>query len=279
MGRAVPDLVPNPRDPRLSPDGQRLLLVTGAGSDGDLWNYDLLGRPPIPLALANNNILPAWSPDARRVAFLAFRGGGLMTVASDGSDRIPQPLRADDLAPLAWSASDELVLWETGGDILATPATPTGEVRSLVASEANETKAALSPDGRWLAYGSNRTGADEIWVQAYPAGAPQRVSSNGGHEPRWSADGRELFYRQGNAVFAVAVEAGAELSFAAPRLLFSGPYFFTLTPGTMSYDVGPDGRFLMILPGNEDAAAAPASIVVVPNFGEELKRRVPPSAR
>ena len=105
----------------------------------------------------------------------------------------------------------------------------------------------------------------------------QRVSSNGGHEPLWSADGRELFYLLGNSVMAVAVTPGPEFSFTAPRTLFSGPYLQDTSAGTRTYDVARDGRFLMILPAGENAAGAPASIVVVQNFGEELKRRVRPS--
>jgi Tol biopolymer transport system component len=278
LGRAIAEPVTNPRDPRVSPNGERLLLVTGPDSAGDLWSYDLRGRPPIPLTLTGNNILPIWSPDGRRVAFLAFRSGGLMTLASDGTEGTPQPLRAQDWAPIAWLPSGELILWDIEGDIIATPAAPTGQARDVVASGATENDAALSRDGRWLAYVSNRTGADEIWVQAYPEGVPQRVSRNGGHEPRWSADGRELFYRQSNALMAVAVEAGTEFSFTAPRMLFSGSYFHDLTAGIMSYDVAPDGRFVMIQRGN-DAAATPTSIVVVQNLGEELERRAQPSRR
>jgi Tol biopolymer transport system component len=278
-GRAVPETVVNPRDPRLSPDGERLLLVTGSDSDGDLWSYDLRGRPPIPLALPSNNMLPAWSPDGRQVAFLAYGGGGLMSLAADGSERAPRILRAGDLAPVAWSTAGELILWRVGGDLLATPATPQGELRDVVSSDANENDAALSRDGRWLAYRSDRTGQDEIWVQGYPDGVAQRVSRNGGHEPLWSADGRELFYLLGNSVMAVDVTTtGNEFSFSAPRTLFSGPYRQDTSAGTRTYDIA-DGRLLMILPAEVNDAALPASIVVVQNFGEELKQRVRPSGQ
>ena len=106
-----------------------------------------------------------------------------------------------------------------------------------------------------------------------------RVSSNTGYEPLWSADGRELFYRQDAAVMAVAVETGNEFSFAAPKPLFSGPYLQRPNQGARGYDVARDGRFLMILTGDENRTAAPASIVVVQNFGEELKQRVRPSGK
>jgi hypothetical protein len=140
----------------------------------------------------------------------------------------------------------------------------------------------LSPNGRWLAYVSHRTGREEIWVQGYPDGAPVRVSSNGGHEPLWSADGRELFYRQGDPIMAVGVDADAstEFSFTAPQRLFVSSSVVRNGPGSRSYDVARDGRFLMIM-SNETAAAAAAagSIVVVQNFAEEVKQRVRPTGR
>ena len=160
---------------------------------------------------------------------------------------------------------------------MAGPPVPEAKLRNVVATDSAEYDPALSPNGRWLAYVSNRTGQNEIWVQAYPEGVPVRVSGAGGYEPLWSADGRELFYRQGNAMMAVAVETAAEFSFAAPRMLFTGPYVQHPGPGAGAYDVARDGRFLMILPGDENAEATPASIVVVQNFAEELKRRVQPS--
>jgi Tol biopolymer transport system component len=274
-GRAVGELVTNPRDPRLSPDGQRLLLVTGPENDGDLWSYDLRGRPPIPLALPNDNRFGVWSPDGRQVAFLSFGGGGLMALASDGSERVARPLRpnAETMAPYLWSAADELILSRINGDIVAVAATPASEMRDVVASDSGEGDPALSPDGRWLAYVSNRTGLGEVWVQRYPDGVPVRVSSTGGYEPLWSADGRELFFRDGEAMMAVAVETGDEFSFAAPRALFSGPYIQRAAPTARAYDVASDGRFLMILPSEENRTAAPSSIVVVQNFGEEIRQR------
>jgi hypothetical protein len=202
-----------------------------------------------------------------------------MTLAADGSERAPRPLRTGVFWPQAWSAASELILGSAIGDIAAMTATSAGELRNIVASDSAENDPALSPDGRWLAYVSNRTGQGEVWVQEYPDGVPVRVSSGGGYEPRWSPDGRELFYRQGNAVLAVVVEAGAEFSFATPQRLFSGPYDQRPGPGARGYDVARDGRFIMILPGNETAATTPASIVVVQNFAEEIRQRVRPSAQ
>jgi Tol biopolymer transport system component len=276
VGRAVSGLVENPHDPVLSPEGTRLLLVTGGG---DLWSYDLGGRPPLPLALGDNAVSSVWSPDGKRVAFASVRGqtADVFTLPADGSVLMPQPLRAGIGWPKVWSAAGELILTTTllDADIAAVPVAAAGEPRKVVASEYAEYDPALSPDGRWLAYVSTRTGQSEIWVQGYPAGVPLRVSTHGGFEPQWSADGHELFYLQDNAMWAVAVETEHDFSFAAPTRLFSGPYAFLQEPWASSYAVARDGRFLMIEPAPTESGAPPANIVVVQNWTEELKKRVP----
>jgi Tol biopolymer transport system component len=279
--RAIAEPVENARDPRLSPDGTRLVLTTGVGNDGDVWVYDLGGRPPIPLAVVGDNRNAIWSPDSAQVAFVRPGASGttLYTTRADGSVLDPQPLRADLVGvPAVWSSAGELLFLNPRAgtpDILATPAAAEGEVRDVVVTDDAEFDPALTPNGRWLAYMSNRTGVLEVWVKGYPNGVPVRISRNGGYEPRWSADGSELFYLQGTAMIAVPVETEEEFSFGAPTQLFSEPYFTAQGPFTRSYDVARDGRFLMIeLPGTGDASVL-SSIVVVENWTEELKQRVP----
>ena len=176
--------------------------------------------------MPNDNRFPVWSPDGKRVAFLSREPCTGVADAADGSALTPQPLH------VAASGAARLVRRRRVDSCVVCRRRPGhrrdagsgngGEVRKVVASEFIEFDPALSPNGRWLAYVSNRTGQHEIWVQGYPDGVPVRVSSNGGYEPLWSADGRELFYRQGLAMMAVAVETGAEFSFATPKQLFSG---------------------------------------------------------
>ena len=122
---------------------------------------------------------------------------------------------------------------------------------------------ALSPDGRWLAYVSGTTGPPEVWVQAFPgAENPVRVSSRGGVEPVWARDGRELYYLEGNKLMAVAVDTGSEFNFKPPVLLFE--YRYQRSGQPPSYDVGPDGRFLVIKPSN----AASSAITVISNWAQ-----------
>jgi serine/threonine-protein kinase len=133
-----------------------------------------------------------------------------------------------------------------------------------------EVFAALSPDGRWLAFVTDAAGRYEVYVvPAAGKGDRQQISTEGGEEPRWSARGDELFYRNGQKWMAVPVATGAAFTAGRPRMLFEGP--FPNVPG-YSYDVRPDGqRFLM---AREATTGNPTEIRVILNWFEDLKQRV-----
>ena len=278
-GRAVGELIESPHSPRLSPDGTHIVASRGAFASSTLWSYDLRGRPPIPIGTGTGLELPVWSADGQEIAFTTAGTGYLFTVRADGSTLAQQPLRGERIfgVPSYWSTTGELFLVAIALDIQVVSTKADTPVRDLIVTEYQEYDPALSPDGHWLAYVSNRSGAAEVWVQAYPEGTAVRVSARGGYEPRWSADGKELFYLQDTAMMAVRVQPGNDFSFAAPVELFRGGY--TVFPDAFigSYDVAQDGRFLMIQQ-DEDARvrSGSASIVVVQNWTEELKRLVPP---
>ncbi len=139
----------------------------------------------------------------------------------------------------------------------------------------NESVPRFSPDGRWLAYISDESGRYEIYVQPYPGpGGKWQISTEGGTEPAWNPNGRELFYRSGDKMMAVDIATQPSFAASKPRVLFEGRY--EPTPATFpNYDVSRDGqRFLMLKP-SEAGEAAPTQINVVLNWFEELKRRVP----
>jgi serine/threonine-protein kinase len=133
----------------------------------------------------------------------------------------------------------------------------------------------FSPDGRWLAYLSNESGRFEIYVQPYPGpGGKWQISTEGGTEPVWNPNGRELFYRSGDKMFAVDVATQPGFSAGKPRMLFEGKY--EPAPATFpNYDVSADGQHFLMLKLMEQAEEAPTQINVVLNWFEELKRRVP----
>lgn len=135
--------------------------------------------------------------------------------------------------------------------------------------------AQFSPDGRSLAYISDRTGRFEVYVQSFPdAGEVRQISNDGGTEPVWAPSGRELFFRHGEKMMVVDVTAAPAFSTSRPRVLFEVRYEVScLVPGMRFYDVSPDGqRFLMV---KGDTQAAPRQLRLVVNWFEELKAKVP----
>jgi Tol biopolymer transport system component len=261
----------------LSADDRRLVLTVGPPDKRALWLYDLGGRPPIPLVTEGSDArLAIWSPEGGRVAYVARRGNAYdaFITAADGSGRGSEAVVTDVSGVEGWSADDELILFSTAagsGDVVAVSLRGDRAARNVVATRDAEGSAAFSPDGRWLAYATNRTGAFELWARRYPDGIPLRVSETGGSEPIWSRDGSELFYRRGTAMMSVAVDPEAQNPFQTPSLLFDGAYIAAQNPTERSYDVAADGRFLMLQTPGADTAQS-ATIVVIQNWMGEIER-------
>jgi serine/threonine protein kinase len=276
QGRVIQDSLPEPQNPRLAPDGKRLALML----EGNLWVYDLTGRPPVKLTFDGQNDLPLWTPDGRRVVYASGASPTrLLSISSSGiGNETPQPESPmGHYHPHGWSADGrELIAVlssysPTNWDILRIPLHDKENVQPILRTVSVEgiTGAALSPDGRWLAYTSNVTGRLEVWVQPYLGrGDPVRVSPNGGADPVWANSGRELFYLEGRTMMAVVpVGAGPTFDFKGPTPLFTSMYLHP-QGSPLSYDVAADGRFLMLK--RVDTATGPAPINVVLNWATGL---------
>ncbi|HEV2201801.1 MAG TPA: protein kinase [Bryobacteraceae bacterium] len=257
------------RELSLSPDGTKTVVRHGYA----LWIHDLQRGTHTPLTSGNgNNLLPLWSRDGTRIIFSSNRGGDwdLYSQPADGSRPAEALLkRPYDQYPLSILADGTLLYVEThpktGRDlwILA----PDGKTSPLRVTPFNEMDAQFSPDAgagprRWVAYSSDESGRAEIYVQSYPGGTNRiPISMGGGMLPKWSRDGKELFYVTGDAVVAVAVRPDG--SFGAPRRLFDRPGFYINTL-LHEYDVSPDGkRFLMI---QRDPGSVPRQLNVILNW-------------
>lgn len=267
--------------PTVSPDG-RFVAVTRlveAGRD-ELWLYDLTNGTSARLSAASSvSNLPLWSPDGDRILFNSLQSPpGLYSVPRDLSDtaHLVLPRTEHILVPGSFSSDGLLLAYtelndRTLGD-LWTLSLEDGSRIPFVRTPANERAPMLSKDDRWLAYASDESGRDEIYVRAYPGpGPPIQVSTDGGREPVWSSDGTELFYRHGDAMMAVPVEIDRTFAAGQPVELFEGRYAAEYR-GAPHYDVGPDGRFLMV---ELEAPSEPVRLDVVVNWFEEVKRLVP----
>jgi serine/threonine-protein kinase len=270
----------------ISPDGTQLAIKINTDAGEDIW-VKQLDRGPLSRLTFDEGIdrRPRWSADGRSIMFTSQRGENtdLYVKAADGTGPaevlldLERPIQEIQRAP-----DDSWFVLRLGGtqggtgqrDLVGLHRGDTTTV-PIAAEPYDEKGAALSSDGRWLAYESNETGRNEIYVRPFPNARDGKwqVSTNGGINPRWAHTGRELFFIDGDGNMAVAevdtrgafrVGTRQTLFSTNERNIFSGQNY-------TSWDVSPDDqRFLMVQLGG-DAAAAPAELIVVENWFEELK--------
>jgi hypothetical protein len=276
--------------PRLSPDGTRVALeVRDQGND--IWVWDFL-RETLTRVTFDPGIdwAPAWTPNGSLV-FGSQRGGGrsLFMQAGDGSGAIERLTQSGNTQlPSAVSPDGKHVIFGEGSvattrDVMMLTLDKDHRVQPLVQTPFFEENGEISPDGRWLAYQSNDSGQLQISVRRFPDVNNGQWQVSTGSQPLWARNGEELFYLAPNgALMAVRVEPGATWRATAPTTVLNGQFFGSSpVPGapvlSRTYDASPDGkRFLRIKEaGVAGPAAALASIVVVENWLEELKRLVP----
>ena len=236
--------------PRLSRD-DRTIAVTIGSDRTEVWAYDVAGTRFEQVTFSGGSS-PEWG-SGRRLVFAASRGGppNIFAKASETAGVEERMTNASSPhVPHAVTADGGVVFVQNdagGRDISVVG--PDHSVQPLLATSANEYSPALSPDGEWLAYVSDRSGSPEVYVGPFadPSRAVQ-VSTAGGSEPRWRRDGGELYFRTGPSMMAAAVRTRPALAVQAPRELFSGPYEADAS-GRPAYDVSLDGsRFLMVRP-------------------------------
>jgi Tol biopolymer transport system component len=273
--------------PSLSRDGKHIAVVIGDPlRQSDIWILDLEQNTVRQLTYSRageNAAAPLWTPDGKRIIYASgTHGRSLYWKARDGNSPAELLFNGDLIDPSA------------PGIIFATSCSPDGRflifqrgdlrhfdlwVLTLFGehkasplfdeSEVTRTYPQISPDGRQLAYTSDETGREEVYVQPFPVrGDKQQVSVGGGEEPRWSSDGRQLFFRHGDRLMAVDVPTKATFKLEGAHLLFEGPYarsdFWT------NYDVAVDGhRFVMLK--EEDEARTTQVLRVVLNWTDELE--------
>jgi Tol biopolymer transport system component len=263
--------------PALSPDGRRVAVtVAERVGTGHIWVKELDRGPAH--KLEGTGASPTWSPNGDSIAFSSSQG--MMRGPVDGS-ALPSPYLPNvgqlNTASLEWSRDGKwLVYARQNQDLFAVRTDGDTTVHELLATKAVERQPALSPDGRWLAYISDETGRYEVYVRPFPDTrvTKRQVSLNGGLSPRWSREGRELFFEDETRVlFGIPIAPGPVFSPGSPQRLFNA---FEFTAGVGSYDVHPDGkRFLMTRPAGV-AAYQRDELVIVQNFFDELRKKVPP---
>ena len=268
--------------PELAPDGQRVALFRNVQSNPDVWLIEV-GRATTSRFTFGPEleINPVWSPDSRRVVYASNRKGrwDLFEKQTDGgTDEQPLLVNAQDKSPQDWSRDGRFLLYavqdsKTGSDLWALPLVGERKPFPVLQSPFDELHGKLSPDGRWLAYVSNETGRQEVYVRPFNGpGEKQRVSTGGGIYPRWREDGKELFYvTLDNRMMAVPIGARADSQtptpgiavalFQSPRLAVAGNNSISNWLARAPYAVTANGRFLLDVYA-EDGGAVPITVVL-----------------
>ncbi len=274
--RVLLDSAQNYLHPRLSPDGRRIAVEVQGAAGADIWIWDLDDRTAQRLTREGFNNRPEWAPDGRHVLFTSSRapGNALWMQPADGSGAArmvasdTNPIREGVVTPDGLAIVYRVDTPDNNRDIHRVELT--GEQGAvLVLGGINDDKQPrVSPDSRWLAYVSNESGREEVYVRALSGGGGRvPVSSGGGGEPLWSPDGRRLFYRAGAAIVAATIVTSPSLQVTSRVPLFNGP--FATDVYHPNYDVAPDGQtFVMVRPVEDNR-----QVVLVVNWLQELRRR------
>ena len=265
--------------PWFSPDGTRL-SVDILGTNFQVGVFDLRSGILTPLTFTGDNIDAVWKPDGSALTFYSNIEGRyqLYTVPADGSGT---PRRLFDMQgtfqPIySWRRDCRYLAYtviaeKTGKDIWVYSTADSPATRPLVATAANEFNPCFSPDGRWIAYSSDESGLTEVYVQAFPGpGGRSRVSQHGGDFPRWSHDGREIFFLRNDDIISV------------PVIPATGPHAMTFSvgaeehvvtrPGLITFDVSPVGPEIVV--AQQVSRSSWNRIGVVVNWESELRARL-----
>ena len=256
-------------------------MAVDIDEDGDrnIWVHEIGQEGLRKLTTDGDNLWPVWTPNGSHITYASNSPSTAWDVRwtrADGAGA-DEVLFASELPefPKSWSPDGQtLAFMQTDPATLQNIRLFTldgAAPRSWLETAAVELEPAISPNGQWIAYISIDSGVAEVYVRPLSGDWVRQVSTDGGVEPVWSRDGRELFYRNRDQLHVVRVSPGDTFDHQTPTALFEGAYYRTSTAHA-SYDLAPDGRFLMVKPEEQ---ASVSEINVVLNWFEELKARVP----
>ena len=267
--------------PRLSPDGERIAYAT-TGSEWRLHVYDITRGTESPLTGEGRATSPTWTPDGKRLVFGWWKSGqpNLHWQPSDGSSPMER-LAASEYFQTAGSLTPDgatlaFVEWhpDTSHDILLLDL-KSRRVTPFLNARSYEAYPVFSPDGRWLAYSSDESGREEVYVRPFPnPGGKWKLSLEGGTEPLWARNGKQLFYRWQDEVWAVDVRTDTGFTPGKPRLMFEEAGYRMSNP-VGCWDISPDGQRFLMVKLDERKPQPVTEMILVQNWFEELKRLVP----
>ena len=265
------------RAPRVSPDGRRIAVQINAGGSCDVWIHE--AETLRPLTNTDDASNPIWTPDGRSISFSSRSNGSfaIQSVASDGAGEVLTLMTSNlPIRPEAWSQDGTHLIFREDSstpDLFVTDIREPDSRTAYVVSDFSERSARLSPSGGWVAYVSNQSGSDEVYVRPFPGpGRERRVSPDGGEDPVWGRADTELVFRSVDTTGPVSVASlrleRSEIVEHVKALFDVEPYWSN--PGQIDYDMYPDGRLLML--SQRDPAATRSRIHVIENWFLDLNQ-------
>jgi len=268
QGKALGDVGPAGQydTPAISPDGKAVAVASRNPSPWDIWVFDLVRGSRSRLTFGGvDHAYPAFSPDGRQIAYSVYDKSHRIirrVVNGAGSDEVATQLDRDAEVQQWTADGNHLILSARGSEnryeIWVAPVAGRGRPAPVIAGGFEYKAGRVSPDGKWIAYTASESGGPEVYIQNFPPTRGKwQISTAGGELPRWRADGRELFYRDGSKVISVAVKAnGQKFEAGVPKLLFDVPRSQPM------FDVSADGqKLLLVVPNGETGAPKPINVV------------------
>ena len=255
-------------DPSLSRDGTRVAVTRTEGSSRHLWLVDRVKGSSRVTSDASADIMPIWSPDGSSIVFASNRDGpsDLYRIASSGAGSAEPVVKSATVKhPSDWSQAAGVIVYDsndpgTGINIWTLSTRPGAVPEPFLRTRFSEGLGRLSPDGRWMAYASNESGPNEVFVRPFPpSDAKWKVSTGGGTEPRWRGDGKEIFYLANGSLMSVEVQTAPVFRTSRPVKLFDAR---PSGGSEWSYDVGRDGRSFVFSVRVGESRPGPITIVL-----------------
>jgi Tol biopolymer transport system component/predicted Ser/Thr protein kinase len=241
-------------EPKLSPDNKKIAVVIREGQDYDIWVYDIARKTLSKLTFGGLNRTPLWSPDGKTIAYSKRTKDGkprIFTKPYDGSGDEKEIFSAEYRLYLNfWSRDGKFLMVDymaqnAQSDLLVLPLSGDKKPWLYLDSKRDEYESSISPDGKWVSYLSDESGSYQIYVRSFPNKEGKwQISTDVAEEPRWSPDGKMLYYRKNSQIMAVPVSTATTFSAGVPTLLFNGFPAMNVDSG-ISYDITADGKYFI----------------------------------